>query len=160
MKLTPEARRALDALPPKRRAFVLAYCGEAAGVGSEAARRAGYKSPEVEACRLLRDAKVALAVKAMRAPAESRAIASVEELREWWSAVMRGEVTEAGVDDDGFATLTTVTMKDRLKASELLGKSQAAFVENRNVNVTGGGMVLHVTPETAREVIARTEEER
>lgn len=117
MRLTSEQRTALDALTPKRRAFVLAYVGEEAGNGTGAARSAGYAKPGEEAHRLLKNAQVMLALEAFRAPAEDAAIATAEELRAFWSGVMRG-------GDE-------VTMRDRLKASELLGKSQGAFVERR-----------------------------
>lgn len=123
MKLTADARRALDALPPKRRAFVLAYCGEAAGNATEAARIAGYKVPNPEGSRLLAFASVAEAVAIVGAPAESKAIASVEEMQEMLTRVARGE------EDDESAN----PMGNRLKAIDLLGKMQGAFIERREV---------------------------
>jgi hypothetical protein len=117
--LTPEQRAALDALPPKRRAFVLAYVGEARGVAVEAARIAGYAEPHPEGVRLLRIATVAAAVKALQQPAEDAKVASLLEQRVFWSAVQRGEFNGGE---------NPKAMRDRLKASELLGKSTGAFV--------------------------------
>ncbi len=122
--MTPEQRAALDALPPKRRAFVLAYVGECQGNGTAAARLAGYQKPDVEAARLLVMAKVAAAVEAIRRPSEEAAIASIEEQRQFWTSVQRADEQ---------------AMRDRLKASELLGKSHGAFVDR--VEQTGTSSV-------------------
>jgi phage terminase small subunit len=80
VKLTAEQRAALDALPPKRRAFVLAYCGESACNGSDAARRAGYAKPGEEAHRLLKNAHVVRAVDALRTPVEEASVLSCSRL--------------------------------------------------------------------------------
>jgi phage terminase small subunit len=113
----------LDKLPPKRRAFVLAYLGEAAGNATAAARIAGYKAPTEEGCRLLRFAEVAAIVEAHRRRETARAIMTIEELQSFWAAVARGQIPEDG----------PASVKDRLKATELLGKSQGAFIERREI---------------------------
>jgi phage terminase small subunit len=131
--VTPAQRAALDALPPKRRAFVIALVGEAAGNQTEAARIAGYASPKAEGSRLLTFGDVAAAVKAMRVPAERAKVLGIDDLRGLWS--------DFALDGD-------VSTRDRLKATELLGKSQGAFVERREVRVTE-------VPATKEEALAR-----
>lgn len=101
------------ALNPKQRAFVEAYVGNA----TDAARKAGYTGTshalEVTGSRLLRHAEVAAAIEARRAKASDGRIASREERQAFWSEVLR-------THDDIHA---------RLRASELLGKSEADFTE-------------------------------
>lgn len=126
-RLTAAQRAALDALPPKRQAFVLAYVGEAAGNGTKAAEIAGYTHPRSQAARLL--PFVSEAIAAFREPARERKIATIEDLRELWTAVATGEEPDG---DDG----TTPAMRDRLKASDLLGKSLGAFVEKHEITIT------------------------
>jgi len=136
MELTAEQRDALDVLPPKRRAFVLFYVGESAGNGTDAARRAGYKSPEVEACRMLKDAKVRAAIAKLSAPPEQNAVASIAELREMWSKIARGEMADVVMTKLG-PRAADASLSVRMKATELLGKSQGAFLDRTALE--GGG---------------------
>lgn len=111
------------ALTPKQQAFVDAYTGN----GVEAARAAGYRGDEAtlatSASRLLRHAEVAAAIERRNAVVErtrqetqatAGRILSRAERQAFWSAT----VLDVGAE-----------LKDRLKASELLGKSEADFVE-------------------------------
>lgn len=101
-------------LSAKEQAFVDAYDGN----GTAACRAAGYKGSDAvlatQASRLLRKAKVRDALEKRRAPKRAALVASRQERQEFWSAVMNSPEYEP---------------KDRLKASELLGRSQADFVE-------------------------------
>ena len=115
-----------DGLTPKQRSFVKAYRGQAAGNATEAARLAGYKSPMVEGCRLLRNAKVAQAIGST--PQSNPRIASPERLQEFWSSVLEG------VEEDA-------RMTDRLKASELLAKAQGVFIERREITGKDGAPI-------------------
>ena len=73
---------------------------------------------------------------------KSTKIKSVEEIQEWWAGVM---------DDEN------ADMKDRIKCSENLAKSQGAFIEkvqlNGNVNNPFAGM----STEELKELIASEE---
>ena len=73
------------------------------------------------ASRLLSNVKVIEYIKAKRIPLAKATIASMEEVREFWSNTMRSESNEP---------------KDRLKASELIAKSNGAFLEK--VEHSGG----------------------
>lgn len=101
-----------DNLNTKQRKFVEAFEGNA----TEAAKKAGYstKSAEVTGSRLLRNPKVYAAIKERENKESSSRIATRQERQEFWTGTMK---------DDG------AEMKDRLKASELLGKSEGDFLE-------------------------------
>lgn len=110
-------------LTPKQQAFVDAYTGN----GVEAARSAGYtgdaKTLAVTASRLLADAKVADAI--------ARRNAVVQQVRNEAAAVAGRIATRA--ERQAFWTAVMASDKertaDRLKAAELLGRSEADFVE-------------------------------
>jgi phage terminase small subunit len=104
-------------LSERERRFVEAYMGKSAGNATDAIRRAGYKGTKASlntmAARLLRRVEVLAAIE-KRVNADP-AIADRDERQRFWSGVLRGK--------------PKARMGDRLKASELLGKSQADFVE-------------------------------
>ena len=99
-------------LTAKQQAFVEAYAGNA----TDAARKAGYtgndKTLGVTGSRLLANASVAAAINSRAAPARTSRILSREELQAFWSDV---------------AMDVNNTMNDRLRASELHGKSMTMF---------------------------------
>jgi len=109
-------------LTPKQEKFCLAYidCGNA----SEAYRQA-YNAEKMKpetiwrkSFDLLESGKVAARINELREKMESEVIATVQDRMQWWTEVMNSDETE---------------MKDRLKASELLGKAQGDFVERREI---------------------------
>jgi len=110
-------------LTEKQRRFVEAYMGKAEGNGTKAARLAKYKGDGIAlgvvAHRNLRKANIKEAVQTI--VDNDPLIASREERQRFWTAVQRGE--------------ETLEMEHRLKGSELLGKSQADFIERRDVTV-------------------------
>ena len=111
-----------DGLTERQRKFCEAYAANG-GNGTDAAIDAGYKRPDVEASRTLRIAKVADALEALRQDTTSKAIATRSERQSFWSSVMRSDEQ---------------MMKDRLKASELLGKSQVDFIDRKEVTGANG----------------------
>lgn len=105
-------------LTKKQRAFVEAYAGNA----TEAARVAGYAGDDavlaVAGYRLLRIAEIRAAIDAREIPEGVRRIATRAERQSFWTEMMLDENQEAAV---------------RLRAAELLGKSEADFVDKVNV---------------------------
>jgi len=89
--------------------FVQCYAGNA----TEAARMAGYKNPKLAGTRLLSNDTIREAVSNRELKAVKREIMTREERQELWSNMAKNAKRDA----------------DRLKASELLGKSQADFTE-------------------------------
>lgn len=96
----------------KQRKFVEAYNGN----GTEAARIAGYTGNDKVLAQVatenLRKPDIQAAIQARENKKISRLIAVREERQEFWTRIM---------SDEG------IELRDRLKASELLGKSEADF---------------------------------
>ena len=111
-----------DGLTERQRKFCEAYAANG-GNGTDAAIAAGYKRPDVEASRTLRIVKVVEALEFLRQDTTSKAIATRSERQSFWSSVMRSNEQ---------------MMKDRLKASELLGKSQVDFIDRKEVTGANG----------------------
>lgn len=106
-------------LTPRQKAFAELYDGNA----KQTAIKVGYseKTAYSQGQRLLKNVEVMKAVQAREERESSKRIATRQERQEFWSDVM----------GDGEAE-----MKDRLKASELLGKSECDFTEK--VQHSGG----------------------
>ena len=106
-------------LNAKRQAFVDAWEGNA----TAAALAAGYspKTAYSQGQRLLKIVEVQDAIKAREAQRLAPTIASRRERQEFWTSVLRNE---------GEA------MKNRLKAAELLGKSEGDFLERVEMDMT------------------------
>ena len=105
-----------------------------------AALRAGYSEASAKnASKILNQPIIMARIKEMNAKVESRNIATAEEVREFLTQVVRGEVTEqvpifvgAGVQP---FTDKDITIKDRGQAAELLGKSYALFTDRQSVDI-------------------------
>lgn len=101
-------------LTQKQLRFIEAYNGN----GTEAARLAGYSGDEnalgVIAHTLLRNTKIKAEIDKREQKTLKKLIATREERQKFWTEVMKAQHQD---------------MKDRLRASELLGKSEADFVE-------------------------------
>ncbi|WML56668.1 terminase small subunit [Neobacillus sp. PS2-9] len=84
--------------------------------------RAGYEAEgnaaEVNASRLLRNAKVLEYIKERNEQLDVGLIADITETKRFWTEIMRDEEAD---------------MKDRLKASEFIAKTNGAFVEKKEL---------------------------
>lgn len=109
-------RRNDSPLSERERRFVEFYMGEAAGNATKAARFAGYsaKTARKQGSRLRTKGHIRAAIQ--EAARNDPAVWTREDRQRFWTAVAAG----AG----GFAK---ATLRDRLKASELLGRSQSDF---------------------------------
>lgn len=111
-------------LTEKQRIFAHEYVKH--GVARRAALAAGYsdKRADQQGYQLLNDKRFNLVqdyIAELRQAAKSDAVADLTELQSFWTRLVRGDVSEAD-------------MKDRLKASEMLGKCHGAFIEKREVS--------------------------
>jgi phage terminase small subunit len=127
-------------LSERERRFVEAYMGPAAGNATAAARLAGYsdKTAGSQASRLLKKVNIQNALRT-RVDSDPQ-VADREARQRFWTSVMGGR-----------GKFAKVPWKDRLKASELLGKTQGDFVERHEhtgkdgkpisarMNITFGG---------------------
>ena len=109
-----------DKLSQRQQRFVDYYEGNC----REAARKAGYKSPRRRGYELMQMPKVQEAVKQRENKERRPHIADRKRRQEFWTQVMENE------DED---------MRNRLKASENLAKSEADFVERREHTGKDGG---------------------
>lgn len=105
--------------PPKRLTtkqlrFIAFYAGNAA----DAARRAGYQGTDdsLSTCgrKLLADPRIAEAIRARQEAEDAPHIASRQERQAFWTRTMKN---------------VQAALSDRLRASELLGKSEGDFIE-------------------------------
>lgn len=101
-------------LNSRQQKFVEAYAGNA----TEAARLAGYSGDEntlgVVAHKLLRNAKITQAIQTRETKTLKKLIATREDRQNFWTETMLRE---------------DVDLSTRLRASELLGRSQADFTD-------------------------------
>ena len=101
-------------LTPRQQKFVDAYAGNA----TDAARRAGYRGTDNTLAQtgsdLLRNPEVRAAIRRREDTERRTTIATRAERQAFWTSTLR---------DDG------LDLRDRLKASELLGKSEADFTD-------------------------------
>ncbi|MEG0178325.1 MAG: hypothetical protein RR654_02125, partial [Oscillospiraceae bacterium] len=67
------------------------------------------------------------------------------EINAFWTSIMRGEIGDKTVSEDGKEVAYATKLSDRLKASELRAKVQGAFVERQEskntseITITLGG---------------------
>ncbi len=126
----------------KQQRFIDAYEGNA----TEAARKAGYSKKTAEAMghENLRKPHIAEAIKKREEKRGNKAIATREERQEFWTKALNGEIVEKvpvikTVDGERVYVIEEIPpkMSDRLKASELLGRSEADFVDRHQVDFKG-----------------------
>ena len=93
------------------------------GNATESYIRAGYKverpTAEVNASRMLRNAKVQEYIRERNQQLNNERIADINEIKRFWTALMR---------DD------TLDLKDRLRASEYIAKTNGAFIEKKELH--------------------------
>lgn len=125
-------------LNPKQQKWAEHYA--ATGNALKSAIAAGYsaKSARSQSDRMLKNAEVMRYVAQLAQPAQNARIATAEERQAFWTDVMYGRVK----DDEGNAP----RMSDRLKASELLGKAQADFVDRVEHSGDLGVIGIEVIP--------------
>lgn len=117
-------------LTEKQQKFVDYYLGS--GNAEDAAKKAGYSinTARGHAHKLLQNVAIQNAIHERNKLIESDRIATMEEVKQFWTNTMR--------DDEN-------DKKDRLKASELIAKTNGAFIDkvehsgtvtNKNIDLT------------------------
>lgn len=125
-------------LTVKQQRFVDAYDGNAtkaaiaAGYSEKTARRIGQKN--------MTKVDILTELKNRETLRRTPLIATREERQAFWTATMRNVKAE---------------MRDRLKASELLGKSEADFVDRVEASGTNGAPLLVMSAEMTSEAVRR-----
>ena len=109
-------------LNERQRRFANEYA--ISGNAYQSAISAGYseKYAKAQSHRLLENVGIKKAIEERNKVVESEKIADMKEVKEFWSNLLR--------DDEN-------DVKDRLKASEYIAKTQGAFIDKQDVNMTG-----------------------
>jgi phage terminase small subunit len=114
-------------LTPKQVKFCANYV--ATSNGAQSAIAAGYSpgSATIQAVHMLRRKDIQEEIKRLNDEGNSAAIATAKERAEFWTKIMLDEEQ---------------SMKDRLRASELLGKSGGDFLERREITGPDGSPLV------------------
>jgi phage terminase small subunit len=125
-------------LTVKQQRFIDFYAGN----GKQAAEKAGYKNPRQMASENLSKPDIQHALKTREDRRRKGHIADREERQAFWTKILRGEETQpavVGTDAKGNSIMKNIPpkMTDRLKASELLGKSEADFTNKLGIGGVG-----------------------
>lgn len=114
------------------------------GNSTEAARRAGYKQPHVQGAQTLDKLRHLIDVKL--AEKDSARVAKQDEILEFLTCVMRGEVKEQFPLGMGMGEQSLVKKeldgKDRIKAAELLGKRYALWTDKQQLEGNVGVQII------------------
>lgn len=119
-------------LTAKQSTFIDAYLGEAKMNAAQAARIAGYKHPETQGAENLR--KLRPYIDEVMNKRHSNAIATQKEIQQFFTAVVRGEVKEEVVSNNGKVLEVPASTKDRLKAAECMGRAYGMFTERKEIS--------------------------
>lgn len=116
-------------LTDRQKRFVDLYAGNAA----EAARAAGYSERYADryASQLMNKPEIISAIRARENERSAEAIMTREQRQIFWTSIARD---------------TSQRIGDRLRASELLAKSEGDFIERREVTGANGEALIPNTP--------------
>lgn len=113
------------------------------GNAYQSALKAGYSKnySKGNVVKLLENVSVKAYIDERLAEIDNKKIADQQEVLEYLTSVMRGEVTEplTVLDGDGYQRVidASPSVATRNKAAELLGKRYRIFTEKQEVEVTG-----------------------
>lgn len=85
------------------------------------------KVAEANSSRLLSNAKICEHIEQMNKKLEKSTIADMTEIKEFWTKLFREGIQTVRLKDNDIEL--PVDVKDRLKASEYIAKTNAAFIE-------------------------------
>jgi phage terminase small subunit len=135
-------------LTEKQKRFVDYYVET--GNATQSYLRAGYKakgnSAEVNASRLLSNVKVKAYIDSLIAGKDSLRVAKQDEILEFLTSVMRGQVKEQFPLGMGMGEQSLVKKeldgKDRVRAAELLGKRYAMWTDKQLLDANIGVQII------------------
>ena len=148
-----------DSLTGKQQRFVDYYDGNA----SQAADKAGYSNPRQAGSENMAKPDIKKAIQARETIARHKHIWTRKERQRFWTRVASGKETQpavVGQNDDGNDIIIDIPAKmaERLKASELLARSEADFTDKVALGALGkdgqvkGIEVLFITPPQPKEI--------
>lgn len=126
-----------ERLSKKQQAWLDFYCSVSKMNATDAARRAGYKDPYKSGFENSKKLQKQISQRMQELQKKSGAsIMSQQELAEFFSNVTMGKATEKVVANTGKVVEVPVSMKDRIKTAELLGKSYGMFTDKKEINAS------------------------
>lgn len=121
---------------PKQRAFLDCWDGNINSTAEKANISISYAKV------LWADPEIKKLIRRREQNRTTKSVANRIERQEFWTKVLLGEETSKviTIDDDGVETIKEILpkMSDRLKASELLGRSEADFTDNQRISDPDG----------------------
>ena len=131
-----------EKLNPKQERFAIEYIKDMNN--TKAAERAGYskKSAYMHGCRLINNDKVRKRVAELESEVKNDAIATAQEVEEFLSAAMRGQLTEEKSYISDKKKEKRIAMKERIKAAELLAKRYALLTEKTELSGKDGQPIV------------------
>lgn len=114
------------------------------GNATQAAIAAGYneKTATQQASRLLTKVNILTEISRLSEPEKKERIASKDEVLEFLTAVVRGEIKDKGYTIEGIEIEKDPSVRDRTRAAELLGKRYAIFRDKVEVESEVTGVVM------------------
>ena len=126
-------------LNPKQEKFCCEFiaCGNATAAYKVAYPNVGDNTARVNASRLLADKRIQVRLKELQAEMTSEKICDSVELQEFLSRVVRRELTEELYLPSGERQERANSVRDALKAAELLARISGLYVTKAEVDVQG-----------------------
>ena len=110
----------------------------ASGNATDAAIKAGYSESYAKdrIHTLMKSIGISRYIEELMQKAQSERIATAEEVLNYLTSVMKGEGREEVVANTGLVVYTRPSIKDRIKAAELLGKRYALWTDKTKIEGT------------------------
>ena len=126
-------------LNPKQERFAAEFiaCGNATAAYKVAYPNVGDNTARVNASRLLADKRIQVRLKELQSEMTSEKICDSIELQEFLSRVVRRELTEELYLPSGERQERANSVRDALKAAELLARISGLYVTKAEVDVQG-----------------------
>ena len=126
-------------LNPRQEKFCIEYAKT--GNATQAYQLAGFESKSRESAqansaRLLADERIQARLHELTEKTESESIADIKELQAGLTKIFRAEVTTPLMTKDGEVVQVPVSVKDRLKAAEILCKTHGAFLTRQELSIS------------------------
>jgi phage terminase small subunit len=118
----------------KQEAFIAAYLGAARGNATEAARIAGYRQPQSQGSRLLKNVDIAARVSGYVAARYADADMVLEKLSEIAFAPSFEFIEVVARDKSGKPIKVKMDLSNQVKSLELLGKHHQLFTDKIDIS--------------------------
>lgn len=132
-----------EKLHPRHERFAQEYIKDLNG--TKAAERMGYseRTAHSQGSRLLSNVKVRERVAELEAEVKNEAIATAQEVEEFLTSAMRGQLTEEkSYKNAKEKKEKQIAMKERIKAAELLAKRYALLTEKTELSGKDGQPIV------------------